>query len=80
MCSLAAESGLIRVGDVEEAVGILALLVHFAHQRVTLQDIPAIHEEVERVFLGESNPLSDDKAKLIGSQVARGQVSKTGRE
>ena len=76
MLSLTAKSGLIRVGDVQEAVGVLALLVHLAHQCVTLQNIPAIHKEVQRVFLGESNSLSDDEAKLIGGEVAGSQVSK----
>ena len=78
--SLAVVSGakgrLVRVGDVQEAVGVLALLVHLAHQCVTLQDIPAIHKEVQRVFLRESNSLSDDEAKLIGGEVAGSQVSK----
>ena len=76
ICSLTAKSGLIRVGDVQEAVGVLALLVHLAHQCVTLQNIPAIHKEVQRVFLRESNSLSDDEAKLIGGEVAGSQVSK----
>ena len=76
MLSLTAQSGLVRVGDVQEAVGVLALLVHLAHQCVTLQNIPAIHKEVQRVFLRESNSLSDDEAKLIGGEVAGSQVSK----
>ena len=74
---LTSKRGLVRVGDVEEAVWVLALLVDFAHQCISLQNIPAIDKEVEGVLLGESDPLSDDKAKLIGRQIARSQVSNT---
>ena len=51
-------------------------MVHLAHQRVTLKDVPSVHEEVKGVLLGKSDPLSDNETKLICRQVARGQVPK----
>ena len=69
------EGWLIGVSDVEEAVWVLPLLVDLGHEGVALQDVPSIDEEVERVFLGESDSLPDNEAELIGGEVARGQVS-----
>ena len=66
---LTTESRLISVCDVEEAIWVLSLLVDLRHQGVTLQDVPAIHKEVKRVLLRESDPLSDDEAELVGGQV-----------
>lgn len=74
--SLPTKCALIRVRDVKEAIWVLALLVHLAHQSVSLENVSAVHKEVERVLLRQSDPLSNDKAKLIGGQVARGQISK----
>ena len=51
------------------------MLVNLGHEGVALQDVPSIDEEVERVFLGESDSLPDNEAELIGGEVARGQVS-----
>ena len=69
-----AQGRLIGIGDVQETIWVFALLVDLAHQRVTLQDVPAINEEVQRVLLWESDPLSDNEAELVGGQVAGGQV------
>ena len=52
-------------------------MVHLAHQRVTLKDVPSVHEEVKGVLLGKSDPLSDNETKLVCRQVAGGQVPKT---
>ena len=68
-----AERGLIGVRDVEEAVGVLSLLVHFGHQGVALEDVPAVHEKVQRVLLWQSDSLADDEAELVGGQVIRCQ-------
>ena len=72
--SLAAERGLVSIGDVEEAVGVFALLVDLAHQVLSFQDVPSINEEVERVLLGKSDSLADDESELVSGEVARGQV------
>ena len=69
-----AEGRLIRVRDVEEAVWVLALLVHLAHQRVTFEDVAPINEEVEGVLLGESDALPDNEAELVCSEITRGQI------
>ena len=72
--SLASERGLVSISDVEEAVGVFALLVHLTHQVLSLQDIPSVNEEVERVLFGKSDSLADDESELVGGQIARGQV------
>ena len=70
-----AEGGLIGVGDVEETVGVLALLIDLDHEGVALQDVAPIHEEVEGVLLGHLNALADDKRELVRGQVVGHQVS-----
>ena len=72
---LLAESGLISVGDVEETVGVLTLFVDLAHERVALEHVAPIHEEVERVLLGHLDALADDKRELVRRQVVGHQVS-----
>ena len=72
--SLASERGLVSISDVEEAVGVFALLVDLAHQVLSFQDVPSINEEVERVLLGKSDSLADDESELVSGEVARGQV------
>ena len=52
-----AQSGLIGVADVEEAVGVLLAVVHLAHECVALQNVLALHEEVQRVLLRHLYPL-----------------------
>ena len=66
-CSLlviGAESALVGVDNVEEAIWVLSPLVDLRHQSVSLQD-DSIGEEVEGVFLGESDPLPDNEPELI---------------
>ena len=69
------ESGLIGIGNVKEAVGVLSLLVDLAHHVFTLENIASIHKEVERVLLRKSDPLADNETKLIGSEITGSQVS-----
>jgi len=69
-CSfLGSESSLIGVSNVEEAVSVLSLLVDFTHERVTLKQVSAIHEEVERTGLWELDSLSDDVVEVIGGKI-----------
>ena len=70
---IAAKRALVGVDDVQETIWVLAPLVDFRHQGVSLQNGP-VSEEVERVLLWKSNPLSDDEPELESSQVAGSQV------
>ena len=74
MCSLLTKSGLISVGDVEEAISILPLVVDLTHEGVSLEDVPSIDEEVEGVLLWQLYALSDDEPELVCSQVTWGQI------
>ena len=69
---ISSEGRLVRVGDVQEAIWVLPLLVDFTHHVLTLEDVAAIDEEVEWVLLGKTDSLADDEAELISGQVARG--------
>ena len=70
----AAEGSLVGVGDVQEAVGILLFLVDLRHKCVSLQQILAVHEEVQRVLLWQLYALADDIVKVIRGQVVGDKV------
>jgi len=72
------EGSLVCVGDVEEAVLVLALLVHVRHQRITLQEVASVHKEIERVLLGQLYALPDDVVEVIRGQVVWNQVPRLG--
>ena len=42
-----AERRLVCVRDVQEAIWVFALLVDFTHERVTLENVPSVHEEIQ---------------------------------
>ena len=71
---LLTECGLISVRDVQEAVGVLSLLVDFAHQGVALQEISTINEEVKRASLWKLNSLSNDVVEVVGRKVVWNEV------
>jgi len=66
---LSTESGLISVSDVKESIGVLSLLVDLTHKSVTLQEVSAINEEVERSSLWELDSLSDDVVEVVGRKI-----------
>jgi len=66
-----AKGRFVGVSDIEEAVDVLALVVDFAHERVSLEDVLAVDEEVKRVTLRHLDALADDVAELIGRQIRR---------
>ena len=74
--SLLSESGLIGVSDVKETIGILSLLVDFAHQSVSLQEISSVYEEVERSSLWELDSLSDDVVEVISREIIWNEIPK----
>ena len=70
LCSLlSTESSLISVSDVEEAVGVLSLLVDFAHEGIALEQVSAINEEVKRAGFWELDSLSDDVVEVVGRKI-----------
>ena len=71
---LLTKRGLISVRDVQEAVGVLSLLVDFAHQGVALQEISTINEEVKRASLWKLNSLSNDVVEVVGRKVVWNEV------
>ena len=71
---LLTKRGLISVRDVQEAVGVLSLLVDFAHQGVALQEISTINEEVKRASLWKLDSLSNDVVEVVGRQVIWNEV------
>ena len=68
------ERGLICVGDVEEAVVVLALVVDLAHEGITLEHVLSIDEEVEGVLLGHLYAFTDNERELVCCEVIRHQV------
>ena len=75
MCSfLSTQSGLIRVGDVKEAVCVFSLLVDLTHESISLQEVSAVHEEVKRASLWKLDPLSDDVVEVVGREIVWNQV------
>ena len=74
--SLLSESGLIGVSDVKETIGILSLLVDFAHQSVSLQEISSVYKEVERSSLWELDSLSDDVVEVISREIIWNEIPK----
>ena len=82
MCSLhhSSESGLISVGDVEESISILSLLIDFTHQSVSLQKVSSVHEEVKRSSFWELDSLSDDVVEVIGREVIWDKVPKKNQQ
>ena len=81
MCSLlSTESSLISISDVEEAICVFSLLVDFAHEGVTLEQVSAVHEEVQRAGLWQLDSLSDDVVEMIGGKIIWDKVPMEGRE
>ncbi len=85
--TLIAESGLISVGDIEEPVIVLSLLVHMCHQGVyinvsdfifltSFEQVLPIDEEVEGILLWQLDSLPDDVVEVVGSQIVRDEVPK----
>ena len=73
---LGSEGGLISVSDVEEAVGVLSLLVDFAHEGVALEQVSAINKEIKRSSLWKLDSLSDDVVEMIGGKIIWNEVPK----
>lgn len=82
-----AEGGLVSVGDVEETVIVLSLLIHMCHQSIckqslviisltSFEQVLSVDEEVEGILFGKFYPLPDDVVEVIGSQVVRDEVPK----
>lgn len=71
---LGSESGLISVSDVEEAIGVLSLLVDFTHEGVALEQVSAVYEEVKGAGLWEFDSLSDDVVEMIGGKIIWNKV------
>ena len=67
--SLFSESGLIGVGNVEESIGILSLLVDFAHEGVSLQEISSVDEEIKGTSFWKLDSLSDDVVEVISREI-----------
>jgi hypothetical protein len=44
-----------------------------------LEEVPAIDEEIQRVFLGELDALSDYVVEMVGCQVVRDEIPKERR-
>ena len=66
----------IGVGDVEEAVSVFSLLIDFAHEGITLEQVSAINEEVKRASFWELDSLSDDVVEVIGRKIIWNKVPK----
>ena len=47
MDSLVSESSLVSVGDVEESIGVLSLLVDLTHESVSFKEVSSVDEEIE---------------------------------
>ena len=71
---LLAESSLIRVSDIEEAIEVLSLLVDVAHQSVSLEKVSSINKEVKRTSLWKLDSLSDDVVEVIGREVVWNEI------
>ena len=71
---LLAESSLIRVSDIEEAIEVLSLLVDVAHQSVSLEKVSSINKEVKRASLWKLDSLSDDVVEVIGREVVWNEI------
>jgi len=65
--------GLIAVGDVEEEVLLVMVLIEGSHRRTGRRD-HVIHEEEERVFGTQMDALSDQEIELSDSQVRWHQI------
>ncbi|TNV84603.1 hypothetical protein FGO68_gene5640 [Halteria grandinella] len=68
------QSGFICVGDVEEAVSVLPLLIDMGHEGVSLEQVASVDEEVERVLLRELYALPDDVVEVVRGQVVWHEV------
>jgi hypothetical protein len=66
---LGSESSLISVSDVEESIGVLSLLVDFAHECVALEQVSPVNKEVEGARLWELDSLSDDVVEVVGRKI-----------
>ena len=73
---LVTERGLICVGDVEEAVVVLALVIDFTHKSIAFEYVTSVDKEVETIFLRHLYALADDKRELVCCQIVWHQVSK----
>ncbi len=68
------EGCFVSIGDVEEAIVVLAFLVDISHQCVSFEHVLAVHKEVERVLLWQLDALSDDVVEVVGREIIRHKV------
>ena len=68
------ERRLLSVRDVEEAVGVLSLFVHFGHEGVALEKVFAVYEKIQGACLWQLDSLPDDVVKVIRRQIVRNQI------
>ena len=64
---------IFSVGDVQEAVVVFSLFVHFTHQGVTCENVSSIDEQIKGVALWHLDTSADDVAELVGGQVRWGE-------
>ena len=50
------------------------MLIDLRHEGVSLEDVSAVHEEVEGVLLWELDALADNESELVGCQIAWSKV------
>ena len=68
------KSRFISVGDVEEAIRVTFLFIDLCHQGVALEQILAVHKEIQRVLLWQLDSLANDIVEMVSSQIVRDQV------
>ena len=74
MAHESSEGCFVGICDVEEAVGVLSLLVNVGHEGVALQEVLAVDEEVQRVFLGQLDPLPNDVVEVVSREIVGHEV------
>ena len=71
---IAAQGGLISVGDIQEPIVIFPRVVNVRHQGVALEEVFAIDEKVQGARLRKLDSLPDDVVKVIRRQIVRHQI------